>query len=355
MYKMVNISLQAIMILLISFVAGEISLRIYNYFNPNFIFYNDTSYNRFRGRPFADDWGFKLNSIGFKDKEFTPKKEDTYRIIGIGDSFSFGVVPYKYNYLTLTESQLYQKKFNVDVLNMGIPGIGPGDYLDMLVNEGLSLQPDMVLISFFVGNDFFDRIPKSRELYSYSYIASLFHYILTIKPKYQETNGGNVYCDTCPSFDHKSYLEIERNRSYIYHLESELFINDLNEALLYLKKIQQICERNNIKLVIVIIPDELQVNTELQTELINTYFPSLPSEFWQASYPNNMLSKSLTDLNIEYIDLYDAFVQEEKNQRLYRPRDTHWNIAGNQLAADIIVENLQEYIPKYPTEKLSQD
>jgi len=30
---------------------------------------------------------FKLNSRGFKDKEFAEKKKELYRIIGIGDSF----------------------------------------------------------------------------------------------------------------------------------------------------------------------------------------------------------------------------------------------------------------------------
>ena len=109
--------------MLISFVLGEISLRIYHHFNRSFIFYSN-SYNRYRGKPYGDDWDFKLNSRGFKDKEFTKKKKNIYRIIGIGDSIAFGVVPYKYNYLTLLESHLQINNVDGEVLNMGIPSIG---------------------------------------------------------------------------------------------------------------------------------------------------------------------------------------------------------------------------------------
>ncbi len=161
---------------------GEVALRIYDHYNPLFIFYSK-SYDRFRGKPYADDWNFKLNSLGFKDEEFSEKKEKVYNILGIGDSFSFGVVPYQYNYLTLIESQLNQQNANFEVLNMGIPSIGPKEYLSLLVQEGLIFQPDMVLLSFFTGNDF-DQSDK-RKLYEYSYIASLLHYVVNIQPKYE--------------------------------------------------------------------------------------------------------------------------------------------------------------------------
>jgi len=59
--------LQGAAILLISLALSEAVLRVYDYFQPMFIFY-DPSYNRFRLRPHSLDWGFKLNSGGFKDE-----------------------------------------------------------------------------------------------------------------------------------------------------------------------------------------------------------------------------------------------------------------------------------------------
>ena len=115
-----------VLIIALSTVAlGEVGLRIYNSIDPLPIFYSGNP-NRFRGKPFAPFWNFHLNSRGFNDVEFSAHKTPgTIRILGIGDSFAFGVVPYEYNYLTLVEQYLKQSGHNVELINMGIPSIGP--------------------------------------------------------------------------------------------------------------------------------------------------------------------------------------------------------------------------------------
>ena len=52
-----------LIIVLITVALGELSLRIYNSIDPLPIFYSE-SYNQFRGKPFARDWNFHLNSRG---------------------------------------------------------------------------------------------------------------------------------------------------------------------------------------------------------------------------------------------------------------------------------------------------
>ena len=56
-----------------------------------------------------------------------------------------------------------------------------------------------------------------------------------------------------------------------------------------------------------------------------------------------MLSDRLDKLGIKYIDLLPSF-SENSGERLYRVRDTHWNIAGNQLAANIIQAHIVNYV-----------
>ncbi len=252
--------------MLITLSLGEITLRIYDYYIPSFVFYSEPGY-RWRGKPFADDWDFKLNSYGFKDEEFSEKKENSYRIIGLGDSFAFGVVPYKYNYLTLIDSQLDIQNTNVEVFNMGIPAIGPADYLSLLVSEGLAFQPDMVLLSFFTGNDFNES--WMRKFYEYSYVASLLHYIINVRTKYEGKiiHGKAEYCDDCPSTTQEEYLKIERERSLIYLEGNSQFPELLDRALYYLNTIKKICKKQGIDFVVVIIPDELQINQDLLREI----------------------------------------------------------------------------------------
>jgi lysophospholipase L1-like esterase len=342
-HKIRSIIIQYSAVLLISFFLGEIGLRVYDYFIPIFIFYTP-SYNRYRGKPFANDYYFKLNPMGFKDEEFTERDENIYRVIGIGDSFTYGVVPYKYNYLTLLESQLQKENINIEVFNMGIMSTGPIDYLSLFFREGLALEPDMVLLSFFIGNDLLP--PTKRNAISYSYVASLFYYIYTILQKYPGHifHEISIYCDNCSTFNHKTYLEIEKRRSFIYLKKNKSKITHLaDNALVYLNKIQEICRINNIKFVVILIPDELQISHDLESEVRNSFYPNIEDNDWISTLPNKILAGKLKNLGIHYIDLYEYFKNKSRQQRLYKSLDTHWNIFGNQLAANII----QNYIRKY--------
>jgi hypothetical protein len=341
--KAKHILAQTIVIIIITFLLGEVSLRIYQYFNPIFIFYSN-SYNRYRGKPYAADWDFKLNSRGFKDKEFLEKKEDTYRIIGIGDSFTFGVVPYKYNYLTLLGKQLLSKLNNVEILNMGIPSIGPKEYLSLFIQEGLDLKPDMVLLTFYIGNDFTDCLER-KKAYEYSYVASLIKYLVTLESKFEgiDVNPSGDYPDNRPTMNHKTYLEISKERSFIYLPGNKTFLKALNNAVYYLSLINDICKKKGIDFVVVIAPDEFQVNQALQQDVIKSFYLNHPKPNWDITQPNKMLIDRLDKLRIPYIDLFPDF-QKKSAERLYRPRDTHWNIAGNQLAANIIDEHIMSAI-----------
>jgi hypothetical protein len=169
-------------LLIVAITCGlaECTYRVYQHVHPTFLF-AARSYNRFRGQPGAPEYDFQLNSRGFKDVEFPPTKaSDATRLLALGDSFAFGVVPYASTYLTLLEQHLTRDGRRMEVLNMGIPGIGPPGYLALLMHEGLALQPDIVLVSFFIGNDFTDtRAARRPTLATYSHVLALLHYVLS--------------------------------------------------------------------------------------------------------------------------------------------------------------------------------
>ena len=337
-----------IVVLLFSLLSGEAAVRIFHFFHPLFIFHDD-SYNRFRGKPFAPDFDFKLNSLGFKDTEFSQHKSSKFRIAAIGDSFSYGVVPYKDNYLTLLESKLKDQGIDAEICNLGIPSTGPKEYLALLEQEGLRLHPDMVLLSFFIGNDFSESGGK-KKWYEYSYLASLLRYLLMIRPKYegQVVHGAGAYCDDCPSFAVSTYLEIEKKRSSIYLTDNADFSALLAKSLDYLKQIKNICTQKNIALSVVLIPDEVQVNAKLQ-EQVRAQFAQGKSK-WNILLPNEQLRAGLKQMHIDFLDLYPTFVEQGKTKQLYRLRDTHWNIAGNQFAADLISQHVR-FLPLFLSQK----
>jgi lysophospholipase L1-like esterase len=346
--KSLRILRQTIIIVLITFALTEIAFRIYGRVNPTFIFYGN-SYNRFRAKPNSYHYDFRMNSKGFNDVEFNPQKaEGTFRIIGIGDSFAYGVVPYQNNYLTVLEENLNKSGQKIELLNMGISSTGPKDYLSVLVKEGLELKPDMVMLSFFIGNDFTDPTVEKvdRGLYTYSYVATFIKYMIDINTKYKDQpvianpSSFDVYQDDKPTFDDDYFFKLEVGRSEIYKKQSSLFDSQFAEALGYLKQIKAICEARKIALTVVLIPDEVQVNKALQAKVMQVKTFSVKAEDFDFTMPNRRLGASLQEAGIKYIDLMNDFVNVANQTTLYKPDDTHWNIAGNKLAAEMIQKRL---------------
>ncbi len=332
---------QALIILLITFGLTEITFRVYNFFRPSFIFY-EPSYNRFRGKPYAPEYDFHLNSKGFKDVEFNEEKEaGTYRILGLGDSFAFGVVPYQDNYLTLLEENLNRGGKKTEVINMGIPGIGPKDYLSLLVDEGLKLKPDMVFVSFFIGNDF-PQEGERRQLIYYSHVASFIAYVIAISKGYEGriVHGAGTYDDKAPSFTEQRFDEIETDRSYIFDKRSTQFTRDFETTVKILIKIKQICDERHIALTFALIPDEEQVNPTVQARVLKIREADSRPDDFDFALPNRLLATKLKELNIPCLDLLDEFGRTQSQTVLYKPRNTHWNIAGNHLAAEMIAREL---------------
>ena len=334
-------------IFLISFACGEVTVRIFDHFRPLYLFYNESYNKRFRGKPFASDGKFNLNSLGFRGKEFTPKSAKGYRIVALGDSFAFGVVPYDANYLTLIETALQKNHPNADVLNMGIVSTGPVDYWELLKEEGLTYQPDMVLLSFFIGNDFVG--PRRRRLYEFSYLTTLIYRAWKVVRSYRGpvtlTRDANFnYCDDCPTMTEERYLKVESGRSNMYIRGYKRFNKSVDTAMMYLEKIQTLCKERKIRLVVVLIPDELQINRDLEKTIHAKFHSKVGDNDWDITLPNHTLAARLTKAEIDNIDLYDSFRAAGAQKRLYKPRDTHWNIEGNQFAANAISTYIEQFV-----------
>ncbi len=180
--KLPRLALEAVALVALTGVLTELAFRWVHAVHPIWVF-PTASYDRFRFQPGTLRYGFPTNSGGFFDVETEVKKSaGTYRILGLGDSFVFGVVPYPANFLTVLEEELRQEDPAVEVVNMGIPDADVGDYLLLLRREGLRLDPDLVLVCFFIGNDFWLR-PSYGEA-PRSYLVAFLRFALGIRPDF---------------------------------------------------------------------------------------------------------------------------------------------------------------------------
>ena len=122
-------------------------------------------------------FGVPVNSDGFRDTEFTtPKPAELFRIVVMADSFGvMAMVPDSRHFLRELEGALAGLSGSrpTEILNLGIPAIGPRHYLAVLQRWGLWLEPDLVAVCVFVGNDFnvapLERVFRSRWDFLLSY------------------------------------------------------------------------------------------------------------------------------------------------------------------------------------------
>jgi hypothetical protein len=101
------------------------------------------------------------------------------------------------------------------------------------------------------------------------------------------------------------------------------------------------CEARNVELVIAIFPDQLQVDTQLIKNIIKMY--GLAPNSIDLSFPNQLVGKFLQQNHIHCLDMVPEFQEQSRSTALYRINDTHWNEAGNKLAAEMILNFLRQH------------
>lgn len=96
------------------------------------------------------------NVLGFREPRLpAPKPRDTIRVVAVGDSFTQGYgVDASESYPRLLEDLLQRRDpaHRYEVVNLGVPGTNPLDYLGNLRDVGLRYQPDVVLVGL-MAND----------------------------------------------------------------------------------------------------------------------------------------------------------------------------------------------------------
>jgi lysophospholipase L1-like esterase len=267
--------------------------------------------------------GFPVNSLGFADEEFArERRPGVGRIVALGDSFAVGSVPYPQNFLTLLDDQLDASE-PWEVLNFGVAGVGPREYLQLYRTEGKFFDPDLVLLCFFNGNDF-------RVLRQSSLLHSGSLYLFTIpqrlwsvsrEPEWVKDGSEGMRPDTFEVTE-RERLRITRRQ---LDKQGERRYTETFEQL------QTMIREIGDRLRVVIIPDEYQVNRELWRSLL-----AGAEAAYDADLPSRRLGEFLERQGVRYLDLLEPLREAEATERTYIPNNTHWNARGNRVAAQAI-------------------
>lgn len=306
--------------------------------------------------------GFVINKDGFYTPNYSLEKEEkTTRIGFVGDSFAVGVVPYPQNFINVFQSLVQEgsKTKKIEVINWGVPCIGPKFEEKILEIDGYKTNPDYLVWMFFVGNDFSDeyfpekpglgnKLTKNiltlrliRNLQKTFQGLSLNRQVPTDNKLYKES-GIYVglpypYDDGKPTFNKEKYLSLQAEKITLFNKE-KFPIESWRGIQNVFTRFKENCDRLSIKCLVVIIPDEIQVDKELFSEVIKN--PDSPDGGLIMDYPQQRLVDFFQEKEIDYLDLLPFFLQNNILDKSYHPFDTHWNISGNKLAGKIIADYL---------------
>jgi hypothetical protein len=307
---------------------SEVVLRVYSAMRPSAFAYHPSRYKKFKARPGDMSYGFSINTDGFKDKPFTlARASNEFRIAAIGDSFVFSMVPYEHSFCTLLE----QREADINVMNFGVIGTGPEDYVTILKNDVVPYEPDMAIIFLYAGNDF---LPKRKKWYDYSATATILHHIAKASRAYQgqDVRQNYTYDDNMTPFSYGDFVSVEATYAETYLSHSAVFEKAFDRAMRNVLAIREICDTYDIALRVVIIPDRMQFQRKLLDDVAMKL--NRPVSNFDLLRPQRILTQSLSAKGFGFVDLYNAFADEQR--RAFVNNDIHLNIWGNEIVANSI-------------------
>jgi len=338
---------------------------------------------RVRGRGFISD--VRTNALGLRDDALGPHTPDTLRILGLGDSFVFGIHagPRERCFIEQLEAGLDRDLAlhpspsgarAAQVVNAGVDGYGTVQEIGRLERLGPEVAPDGVLLAFYLGNDFTDNSgatrmtvvdgyqmleasaapfrahfrPLHRRFRLWLHAHSELYLLLKerlLHPVRARVEGEPQMAEP-KSFDYYVY-----DAGYAHALQStptpavEAGIAATRAAL---ARMRRWCDGHGASALIVALPTEQQVNPAARAAWIARF--GLHEADLDFERPARVLAELAQNAGIPCFDLAAAFRERiAAGDTLFLPGDNHWNATGHALAARAVQDAVRrELVDRSP-------
>lgn len=261
----------------------------------------------------------KINSYGFRDKEYSVEKPyNTYRILVLGDSFTLGWgVQVEDSYSKVLERMLNEKikgkKF--EVINTALGNYNTQMEYEMLKEKGLAFKPDMVIVGYYPNDPEltvkFDINSISTFVKRHSYIYMFFwDRITNLKAKINAGSKTGSYT----GYVHSLYKNGFEGRRI---MESSL------------NGIIGLSRQNNITPVVVVLPQ---------------FFGDLKSYEFSEVYP--IISNITSKKGVLSIDMLPYFQSYSTKEVIISAEDAHPNKLGHRIIAKAVYDKIISMLPE---------
>lgn len=329
----------------------------------------------------------RINHLGFRDYEYPLQKGKKYRILVIGDSFTFGWgVNIEDTWVKLLEAKLQSENPEVEVLNLGRSGGSPENYAAIAKQVIPVLKPDLVIIALLQGNDLSQLLPVNKPgtdlppppQLAFRRIAGIaianaypnFSRLLAtttlqteVKPVWQN-QAAHILRYLSPEEKVKfqqlhpttkqHFQNGDLNPDLIYELlkdpDQYLRLEDTGSQAVqtavyklqsYLKQIQNTAQHHHSQLLAVSVPNKFYLCEKAMQEhtLLGAH---IDTRLLRRNTPDSLVAAVTQTLDIPFYTVTSAMRQHGATQRLYYIYDSHFTPLGNALFADAIFKRLRK-------------
>ena len=309
------------------------------------------------------------NSAGFHDVEHEiDKPSDVYRIVVLGDSFIEGLsvsIEEGFTRQLLSKLQREVTGQRIEVINLGVSGVGPAQYLRMLDRRGLAYHPDLVIMAIYPENDFWDSFEPLSGAPSKAFYRLTPHGAL----QYVPPDASKLTVRLRPFLRKSAFLNLLRQGVALTTLERQLGRLGIFQApgvagdhsmdwgvyddalpdpwpeaycttLQVISASGRLAREHGAKFLALTIGSVAMVEDRWE-ELFRDYPAAKPATM-NAERPFAMIDDLGLKEGFAVVDLAKPFRRDFQASHQSRswPHDGHWNPSGHKYAAQLLAEHL---------------
>ena len=299
----------------------------------------------------------KVNNLGFRDNEWSNNR--TYKVAVLGDSFMEGqhlpegtLVP-----------QVLERILEVPVLNAGLEGAGTVQEYLVFKKYVAPYKPDLVLLFMYPYNDIQDnsKVLANTIIVWPQAVIDFSGHITVDYPDVPPSTDSKIWAVTKQHV--KTLLMLRRGYQYwknldnwkpniylggVYFPEDDKWQDAWKITEFYLVELKKEVESTGGKLLIVVIPEYIQISHQWEQELKKRYqLTELPPGFSRDRHLRRLdIIAKANDLPL--IPLDQMFREYRDKFQLATPYfyyrcDGHLNPLGHFLAANLVAQHLLDH------------
>ncbi|MDO8495065.1 MAG: GDSL-type esterase/lipase family protein [bacterium] len=286
----------------------------------------------------------QLNNFGLVGPDTSLEKPaETFRVAFVGDSFTEAFqVETEAAFPRVIEKRVNDLGKKVETLNFGVTSYGTVKEDWVIKNSALRFNPDLIVLGYFVGNDFADNLAgdinptaqfSSRKKFTNSVKLWFRNHSVAYRWFLEKKSRNAFLSDPAPVFVPAIYGP----NSIFGSKYSSAAEEGMAKTKTYLKNISDILREQDINFLVLILPAKEQVHERLRSSEDSNLD-------WEK--PNRMLKEFFEQEKIAYLDTLPTFQSWAKinpEGLAFFKFDGHPNETGHFLIAKGILNYLDQY------------